>query len=289
MTYKAPVRDLLFALTGRRRTSAGSTSAFPAADAETVAAVLEAAGAFAAEVLAPLNRPGDTAGARYENGRVRAPRRASPTPTAVRRGRLERPGGRPGVRRPGPAQGAGDRGVRDGPGRQHGLRPLPDADPGRDRGASRRTATTRQKALYLPKLVSGEWTGTMNLTEPQAGSDLGALDHPRRARRRGRLSAHRPEDLHHLGRPRHGRQHRPPGARPPARRAARLARHLAVPGPEAAGGRGRRRWARPTPLRCGSHRAQARHPRLAHLRDALRGRPGRAGRRAQPAAWRRCS
>ena len=31
-----------------------------------------------------------------------------------------------------------------------------------------------QKALYLPKLVSGEWTGTMNLTEPQAGSDLGA-------------------------------------------------------------------------------------------------------------------
>jgi hypothetical protein len=32
-----------------------------------------------------------------------------------------------------------------------------------------------QKALYLPKLVSGEWTGTMNLTEPQAGSDLGAL------------------------------------------------------------------------------------------------------------------
>jgi len=33
----------------------------------------------------------------------------------------------------------------------------------------------RQKALYLPKLVSGEWTGTMNLTEPQAGSDVGAL------------------------------------------------------------------------------------------------------------------
>jgi alkylation response protein AidB-like acyl-CoA dehydrogenase len=33
----------------------------------------------------------------------------------------------------------------------------------------------RQKALYLPRLVSGEWTGTMNLTEPQAGSDLGAL------------------------------------------------------------------------------------------------------------------
>src|SRR5690606_27940790 len=32
-----------------------------------------------------------------------------------------------------------------------------------------------QKAAYLPKLVSGQWSGTMNLTEPQAGSDLGAL------------------------------------------------------------------------------------------------------------------
>ena len=35
--------------------------------------------------------------------------------------------------------------------------------------------SAEQKQLYLGKLVSGEWTGTMNLTEPQAGSDLGAL------------------------------------------------------------------------------------------------------------------
>ena len=35
--------------------------------------------------------------------------------------------------------------------------------------------TDRQKALYLPRLVSGEWTGTMNLTEPQAGTDLAAV------------------------------------------------------------------------------------------------------------------
>src|SRR6185503_17538564 len=35
--------------------------------------------------------------------------------------------------------------------------------------------TPEQQLLYLGKLVSGEWTGTMNLTEPQAGSDLGAL------------------------------------------------------------------------------------------------------------------
>ena len=36
-------------------------------------------------------------------------------------------------------------------------------------------ASAEQKALYLPKLVSGEWSGTMNLTEPQAGSDVGAV------------------------------------------------------------------------------------------------------------------
>ena len=36
-------------------------------------------------------------------------------------------------------------------------------------------ATDELRATYLEKLVSGEWTGTMNLTEPQAGSDLGAL------------------------------------------------------------------------------------------------------------------
>src|SRR5215475_9254565 len=39
----------------------------------------------------------------------------------------------------------------------------------------RRTAATSSSATYLPKLVSGEWMGTMQLTEPQAGSDVGAL------------------------------------------------------------------------------------------------------------------
>ena len=71
MSYKAPVRDLLFSL--KEAADFGRLeAAFPAADAETVAAVLEAAGAFSASVLAPLNRPGDVAGARFENGMVRA-------------------------------------------------------------------------------------------------------------------------------------------------------------------------------------------------------------------------
>src|ERR1700712_520485 len=71
MTYKAPVRDLIFALNAAADFSRLET-AFPGADADTVAAVLEAAGSFSAEVPAPLNAPGDRAGAKFENGQVRS-------------------------------------------------------------------------------------------------------------------------------------------------------------------------------------------------------------------------
>jgi alkylation response protein AidB-like acyl-CoA dehydrogenase len=54
------------------------------------------------------------------------------------------------------------------------------------------------KAIYLEKLISGQWTGTMNLTEPQAGSDLAAGAHPRRAPARRHVQGVRHQDLHHL-------------------------------------------------------------------------------------------
>jgi alkylation response protein AidB-like acyl-CoA dehydrogenase len=54
------------------------------------------------------------------------------------------------------------------------------------------------KAVYLEKLVSGQWTGTMNLTEPQAGSDLAHGAQPRRAAARRHLQGVRHQDLHHL-------------------------------------------------------------------------------------------
>src|SRR5215472_6003462 len=69
MTYKAPVRDLQFAL-ATAADFANLEKLFPDLDAETVSAVLEGAGALAADVLAPLNRAGDTQGAKFENGRV---------------------------------------------------------------------------------------------------------------------------------------------------------------------------------------------------------------------------
>ena len=64
-------------------------------------------------------------------------------------------------------------------------------------------------------MVSGEWAGTMNLTEPHAGSDLGALT--TRAQAAGRHLSHlRHQDLHHLRRPRADRQHHPSRAGPAA-------------------------------------------------------------------------
>ena len=80
-----------------------------------------------------------------------------------------------------------------------------------------------QKALYLPKLVSGEWSGTMNLTEPQAGSDVGALrttatpiaegEHAGKYRIKG-TKIFITWGEHELA-----EQHRPPRPRPHARRA----------------------------------------------------------------------
>jgi alkylation response protein AidB-like acyl-CoA dehydrogenase len=173
MTYKAPVRDLIFSLDcaadfGRL------ASAFPGADAETVAAVLDAAGGFAADVLAPLNHPGDKVGARFENGQV-----------------ISAPGFADAYRQF--AQGGWNSLAADP---AHGGQGLPKAleiavfemvqaanmafglCPMLTQGAIEAVSThgtARQKAVYLPKLVTGEWTGTMNLTEPSSGSDLGAI------------------------------------------------------------------------------------------------------------------
>ena len=116
----------------------------------------------------------------------------------------------------------------------------------------------------------------MQLTEPQAGSDVGALRTTRRARRRRQLSHHRPEDLHHLRRARSHRQHHPFRAGAPARRAAGHQGHLAVPGAEISA-QCRRLAGRAQRRARAFDRAQARHPRLADLHHGLR-RPRRRHR-----------
>ncbi|MBL6852262.1 MAG: acyl-CoA dehydrogenase [Alphaproteobacteria bacterium] len=175
MTYTAPVRDLLFALNevgGFAQLRA--LPKFADCDDATVTAILEAGGKLAAEQLAPLNRAGDTIGAQFENGRVRAvPGFAAAYKQFVDGGwgALASDPGYGGQGLPKALEVAVFEMIHAS-NMAFGLCPM------LTRGAVEALTahgTAHQKQLYLPKLISGEWTGTMNLTEPQSGSDLGTL------------------------------------------------------------------------------------------------------------------
>ncbi|MGH6870164.1 MAG: acyl-CoA dehydrogenase [Rhizomicrobium sp.] len=172
MTYRAPVRDIAFSLyqvAGFSRVA--ELEAFSGADEATVSAVLQGAGAFAEGVLAPLNRVGDRDGARFENGRVFA------APGFAEAYRRYSGDGWNGLAADAAQGGQGlPRAVAlaafefvHAANMSFGLCPM------LTEAAIHCLAVhgdARQRALYLPRLVSGEWTGTMNLTEAQAGSDL---------------------------------------------------------------------------------------------------------------------
>jgi acyl-CoA dehydrogenase len=175
MPYRAPVADLRFVLDHVAGfTEVSRTPRFADATPETVDAILAEAGRLAEETLAPLNRMGDKHPARLENGIVRTS----------------------------PGFGAGYKAIADGGWIGMAADPafggmgLPMAvtscvnemigsaclslqlNPLMTQGqieALEHHASDALKALYIPKLVSGVWCGTMNLTEPQAGSDVGAL------------------------------------------------------------------------------------------------------------------
>jgi len=175
MPYRAPVRDLAFSLTavaGIDRVAA--TGAFPEYDAEVLNAVLEAAGQFSEGVLAPLNRPGDLAGAKYANGAVTA------APGFADAYRQFAEGGWTSLAAPVHAGGQGLPKALElaafetvhSANMAFGLCPMLSLAAIE---AIEEHGTEHQKTAYLPRLVSGEWTGAMCLTEPQAGSDLGAL------------------------------------------------------------------------------------------------------------------
>ena len=175
MTYRSPVADILFSLTH----VAGFNEAiddglFGDLDAATAASVIEEAGRFATDAIAPLNRAGDLHGARYENGHVT-------TPPGFRDAyRAWAAGGWAGV------TGSPDHGGMGLPhtigaacaelwnGASMGFALCPLLSEGAI-GALNAYASADLRRLYLGKLISGEWTGTMNLTEPQAGSDLNAV------------------------------------------------------------------------------------------------------------------
>ena len=173
MTFRAPVRDLAFALSSVGH-DALIARAYPELDAETVAAVLEAAGDFASDVLAPLNRRGDIEGATYENGKVTAATGFADAYRAFVADGWNSLSADPDHGGQGLSK-AMELAVFE---MVHAANMAFGLCPMLTQGAIEALAqhgTERQKRLVLPKLVSGEWTGAMCLTEPQAGSDLSAL------------------------------------------------------------------------------------------------------------------
>jgi alkylation response protein AidB-like acyl-CoA dehydrogenase len=175
MSFRAPVQELLFTLksvVGLDRLRA--TPAFADLDDETLAAVLGAAGEIAENVLAPLNRPGDRTGCVYGDGRVTTP----PGFPAAYRAYVE--GGWTSLAAD-PAHGgqglpkALELAVAE---IMHAANMAFSLWPMLTQGAVEALhahGSERQKALYLPRMVAGEWSGAMNLTEPQSGSDLSTL------------------------------------------------------------------------------------------------------------------
>jgi 3-(methylthio)propanoyl-CoA dehydrogenase len=175
MTYTAPLADMRFALrevAGLQRIAA--LPGYEHATDDTIDAVLEEAAKLAGNGLAPLNRDGDRVGAKLENGVVRtAPGFAAIYKEFVEGGWNSLPfdpeyGGQgmpwllaATVQEMWQAANMGfglvlllNQGAID---------------------AIHHHGSAEQKATFLPRMISGEWTGTMNLTEPQAGSDLAQL------------------------------------------------------------------------------------------------------------------
>jgi alkylation response protein AidB-like acyl-CoA dehydrogenase len=175
MNYRAPVDDLLFAMTHEAGLQQGQDDGLYADLADGFAeATLTEAAKFAENVLAPLNSIGDRQGAKWDAGRVAT---ADGWPAAYKQWTA---GGWNAITGPVDYGGMGLPAllntacieIWNAANMAFSLCPLLTLGAIE---AVQSHASQALKQLYLAKLVSGQWSGTMNLTEPQAGSDLGAL------------------------------------------------------------------------------------------------------------------
>ena len=175
MTYTAPVAEQRFVLDQiADLPGLAATERFAAATPDLVEAVLEGAGQFAAGEWAPLERAGDTVGARWTPDGVVMPegyREAYHAFVEGGWGTIGAPAdfggqGLPFVLQTAVLETLG--------GANMGFALAPILTVGAIEALAHH-GSPEQQALYLPKLATGEWTGTMNLTEPHAGSDVGAL------------------------------------------------------------------------------------------------------------------
>ncbi|MDF1854495.1 acyl-CoA dehydrogenase C-terminal domain-containing protein [Pseudooceanicola sp.] len=173
-SYTAPVKDMQFILHDVLNVSQSDVRGYDELDRDFTAAILDEAGKIASEVLAPLNLVGDREGCRLENGMVH-------TPTGFKAAFDQmRAGGWTGLDC-NPDYG--------GQGMPHimalaanemftGANMAFTMYQGLTHGAYSAIhahGSEAQKAKWLPKMVSCDWTGTMNLTEPQCGTDLGLM------------------------------------------------------------------------------------------------------------------
>ncbi|MDE3120802.1 MAG: acyl-CoA dehydrogenase family protein, partial [Paracoccaceae bacterium] len=172
--YTAPTKDIQFLLHDVLKISESSVAGFADLDRDTTGAIIDEAGKLASDVLAPLNATGDAEGCRLENGVVSTPTGFKEAFAAMKDGGwngLDLPeefGGQGLPYLMGTAVGevfvSANMAFNMYQGLTHGAI-----------GAILAHGSDQQKATYLPKMVSLDWTGTMNLTEPHCGTDLGLI------------------------------------------------------------------------------------------------------------------
>ena len=173
-TYFAPVKDQQFILHDVLKLSTSNIPGYSDLEQEFTGAILEESGKLACEVMAPLNMIGDTEGCHLENGVVR-------TPTGFKEAFEQfKAGGWAGIDMPEKYGGQYMPAVLASAVNEHFLASNQSFSMfhGLTHGAASAIlthGTEDQKDMYLPKMASCNWTGTMNLTEPQCGTDLGLM------------------------------------------------------------------------------------------------------------------
>jgi len=173
-SYTAPTKDMQFVLHDVLNISASDIPGYSDLEVDFTGAVLEEAGKLTANVVAPLNVVGDREGCTLENGVVRTPTGFKAAFDEVRAGgwtALDMPEQYGGQNMPyvlGTAIGemfsSANQAFTMYQGLTHGAA-----------SAILAHGTDQQKDTYLPKMASCDWTGTMNLTEPHCGTDLGLM------------------------------------------------------------------------------------------------------------------
>ena len=173
-SYTAPTKDMQFVLHDLLKVSQGDIPGYDELEPDFTNAVLEEAGKLTSEVVAPLNVSGDKEGCMLENGVVRTPTGFKEAFEQVKAGGwtgLDMPEQYGGQNMPyvlGSAVGEMFSGANMAFAMYQGL----------THGAASAIlvhGTDAQKDTYLPKMVACDWTGTMNLTEPHCGTDLGLM------------------------------------------------------------------------------------------------------------------